>query len=120
MDFGWTLADVVKRTRELKEQKAMKENAKLPLKLTEIEENGVSEEDAKDEAKENEEKQEIKDEEESLKIEEKENSVSSDGEPLMEIGMWSNEMANDIQTFSPEFENTFAQSCNAVGSEIRF
>ncbi|XP_065199938.1 endoribonuclease Dcr-1 [Planococcus citri] len=116
LDFGWTLADVVKRTRELKEQKALKENSKLPLKLTEIEENAVSEEPLPEEIEAEVETNDAK--EDSDKPEEKEkdgNSLtSSDGEPLMEIGTWSNEMANDIQTYSTEFENTFAQSCNSI------
>lgn len=117
LDFGWTLADVVKRTRELKEQKALKENSKLPLKLTEIEENPTIEEPPPEEP-ELDNLESNKPIEEAEKPEEKEkdgNSLtSSDGEPLMEIGTWSNEMANDIQTYSTEFENTFAQSCNSV------
>ncbi len=38
----------------------------------------------------------------------------SDGEPFMEIGTWSNEMANNIQTFSTEFETNYASSSGMV------
>lgn len=112
LNFGWTLADVVKRTRELKELKAQKDSSRLPLNLVEIieetEEKGINEELAKvPETKINE---NFSDASKDANVFE----LSSECEPLMEIGTWSNDMANDIQTFSFDSQTNFVESGEVV------
>lgn len=113
MDFGWTLSDVVKRTRELRELRIFKENTEICLKLTEI----IEVDERITIKKQNNFPKLLELKNENKNNEEKDSNVfeiSSDGEPLMEIGTWSNDMANDIQTFSPEFETNFASSSGMV------
>lgn len=112
LNFGWTLADVVKRTRELKELKVQKDSSRLPLNLVEIieeaEEKGIHEELAKvPETKINE---NLRDASKDANVFE----LSSECEPLMEIGTWSNDMANDIQTFSYDSQTNFVESGEVV------
>lgn len=106
LDFGWTLADVVRRARELRERKASKETGEQGPKLTEI----IDEIEEK-----------INVEELSASVEAEAETNNDDGngaddEPLMEIGTWSNDMAGDVGTFSPEFESNFAASCGLVSN----
>ncbi|XKL67863.1 hypothetical protein PGB90_003354 [Kerria lacca] len=113
LDFGWTLSDVVKRTRELRELRIFKENTEICLKLTEI----IEVDERITIKKQNNFPKLLELKNENKNNEEKDSNVfeiSSDGEPLMEIGTWSNDMANDIQTFSPEFETNFASSSGMV------
>lgn len=98
------MADVVRRARELREQKASKEAGEQGPKLTEI----IDEFEEK-----------INIEELSASVETETNNDDENGaddEPLMEIGTWSNDMAGDIGTFSPEFESNFAASCGVVSN----
>lgn len=106
----------MKRTRELKELKAQKDSAKLPLNLVEIVEEG-SEKKANDELVNLPEtkNEDLGDASTDANIFE----TSSDGEPLMEIGTWSNDMANDIQTFSSDFETNYAQSSDVVSTCLK-
>lgn len=79
LDFGWTLADVLKKTREAKE------NVKEDEKVAEIEEKLVEEKKSDEEAKEKSANDILDEADEKLKKEQ------------LEIGTWSNEMAKNLE-----------------------
>lgn len=90
----------------MREQRALKDTGEQDPKLSEI----IDEFEEK-----------INIEEPSVSVDtetnndENENGADDDDdEPLMEIGTWSNDMAGDVGTFSPEFESNFAASCGMV------
>lgn len=94
LNFGWTLADVVRRTKELRLLKAQKESCKENdiVEVYEKNDDIVTVEEINQCSK--------KRDDYEATIEE-----SSDGEPFMEIGTWSNDMAGDLQTYSSGFNS---------------
>jgi endoribonuclease Dicer len=109
LDFGWTLADVLKKTREAKvnglDATAQSEINKEEAKITdcndeddeqEVNKEGKDKEKKAEKEKSGEEEEEKSDKEKSANDLLEEANQKARAEHLLEIGMWSNEMAKHI------------------------
>lgn len=96
----------MRRTNELKQLKALKEDAKGDETDDDCERNedkGLSQEEILRDSKNKYDYAELAED-------------LSDGEPFMEIGTWSNDMASDLQEFSDNFKNNVSSYGDVVGS----
>ncbi|KFB46099.1 AGAP002836-PB-like protein [Anopheles sinensis] len=82
LSFGWNLADVLRKTKEQKVAQGQVANGPTKTSSNEVKENGVTSEDSQ-----------------TVETDEKtEAAGGGEDESLLEIGMWSNEMAAGVGT----------------------
>ncbi|EDW43244.1 endoribonuclease Dcr-1 [Drosophila sechellia] len=97
LDFGWSLSEVLKKSRESKQKESLKDDTINGQDLVEVEKKPINEEtqldkDSKDDKVEKSAIELIIEGEEKLQ----------EADDFIEIGTWSNDMADDIASFNQE------------------
>jgi len=97
LDFGWSLSEVLKKSRESKQKESLKDDTINGKDLADVEKKPTSEEtqldkDSKDDKVEKSAIELIIEGEEKLQ----------EADDFIEIGTWSNDMADDIASFNQE------------------
>jgi len=99
LNFGWTLADVLKKTREAKMINAETDEIKIEDCEDETKENGIKSEET---AEKTDQEKENSDKEKTANDLLEEADQKAKGEHILEIGTWSNEMAQNLDEFDDE------------------